>query len=473
MTAATAARTAPGPRSARPGGARSRPRRSPALVRGAFRSAFRSAFRGAFLTLSWAPLLAWVWALPAAPLAAATHHIAPGLEAEETLQEAMILAQPGDEIVLAPGTYRIANQLSLDVDDVTIRGAGMERSVLSFKGQTGGSEGILITGNGAILSDFAVEDTAGDGIKSKGVDGIALIRVRVEWTGGPKPENGAYGLYPVQSKNVLIDGAVAIGASDAGIYVGQSEHIIVRNSRAEFNVAGLEIENSFHADVHGNHLENNTGGILVFDLPDLPQQGGHHVRVFDNVSVGNNTENFAPEGNIVGIVPAGTGMLIMANSDVEVFGNRFENNRTVHLIFGSYVEETDDPDYQKHPRRIHIHHNVFGPGGDAPDDSPFGKVLREVLGTPVPDIVFDGVMPLARYLTIGMAQGDRHSIHDNDHSQDQTGADPYANADFIGYFGLGPLHRATRSLGEHDAVLAPLPPVRVTIRGQDADALGL
>ena len=35
-------------------------------------------------------------------------------------------------------------------------------------------------------------------------------------------------LYPVESTNVLIDGCVAIGASDAGIYVGQSQNIIVQ-----------------------------------------------------------------------------------------------------------------------------------------------------------------------------------------------------------------------------------------------------
>lgn len=399
----------------------------------------------------------------ASPAFSEVIRIMPGPDAEEALQEALILAQPGDEIELAPGTYAIRNQLSLDVADVTLRGAGMDASVLSFKGQTGGSEGLLVTGDGAILMDFAVEDSKGDGIKSKGVDGIAIIRVRTEWTNGPDPGNGAYGLYPVSSRNVLIDGALAIGASDAGIYVGQSENIIVRNSRAEYNVAGLEIENSYFADVHDNHLENNTGGILIFDLPDLPQQGGHHVRVFDNVSVNNNTGNFAPPGNIVGIVPAGTGMLIMANADVEVFGNRLENNRTVNLVFGSYVEETEDPNYRPHPRRIHIHHNSFGPGGQDPDDSEFGNVLREVLGAPVPNIVWDGVMTVGQYFTFGLPRGDAHAIHDNDHG----GQAPYANADFMGYFGLPWLHKVTRDIREHDAALTPLPPARVVIRGQD------
>lgn len=416
------------------------------------------------------------WALASAlAIAAATGaqakviDIAPGPDAEEELQEALILAEPGDEIVLAAGTYPIKNQLSLAVDDITLRGAGMDASVLSFKGQTGGSEGLLVTGNGAILKDFAVEDSLGDGIKSKGVDGIAMIRVRAEWTRGPNPENGAYGLYPVQSKNVLIDGSVAIGASDAGIYVGQSEHIIVRNSRGSFNVAGLEIENSFYADVHDNHLEDNTGGILIFDLPDLPQKNGHHVRVFNNTSINNNTPNFAPDGNIVAIVPAGTGMLIMATADVEVFENRFENNDTVNVIFGSYVEETEDDDYITHPRRIHIHHNTFGPSGTNPDDSEFGTVIRDILGTPVPNIVYDGVMTLRQYLTFGMPRNERHSIHDNDHA----GLPAYANADFMGYFGLKWLFEVSSDPSEHTGDLKPLEPAKVVIRGQDVSKVDL
>ncbi len=101
----------------------------------------------------------------ATPMVAATIAIAPGPEAEEQLQEALILAEPGDEIVLAPGNCAIANRLSLALDDVTLRGAGMDASILSFKGRTCGSEGLLVTGNSAILQDFAVEDTSGDGIK--------------------------------------------------------------------------------------------------------------------------------------------------------------------------------------------------------------------------------------------------------------------------------------------------------------------
>ena len=394
--------------------------------------------------------------------------ILPGPGAEAALQEALILAQAGDEVVLAAGRYDIVNQLSLANAEVTLRGAGMDASVLSFKGQTGGAEGLIVTGNGAILKDFAVEDTKGDAIKAKGVDGFAAIRVRAEWTGGPKAENGSYGLYPVQSSNVLLDGVVVKGASDAGIYVGQSQKIIVRNSRGEFNVAGLEIENCYYADVFDNVLTNNTGGILIFDLPDLPQQGGHDIRVFGNQSSGNNTDNFAPEGNIVGLVPGGTGMLIMANADVEVFDNDFADNRSVNLIIASYVEETQDANYDISPRRIHIHDNRFGISGTDPSDGEFGKILRDIFGVPVPDIVWDGVMPVWRWATVGVVAGEAHAIHDNQFAS----SEPYGNADFVGYFGLTWFHSVGRDMSEHAARLEPLAPVQVIIRGRDVNHQG-
>ena len=117
-------------------------------------------------------------------LMAEVFEIFPGENAEEALQESMVLASPGNEIVIAEGIYSIKNQLSLVVDDLTITGAGMHKTILNFASQIGGSEGFLVTGNGAILRDFAIEDTKGDAIKSKGVDGIGFVRMRVDRRAG-------------------------------------------------------------------------------------------------------------------------------------------------------------------------------------------------------------------------------------------------------------------------------------------------
>ena len=135
-----------------------------------------------------------------------------------------------------------------------------DKSVLSFDHQKGEGEGLLVTSKDVTLRDFAVENARGNGIKGKAADGISFVRLTVRWTGGPKETNGAYGVYPVSSTNVLIDHVTVSGASDAGIYVGQSKNIVVRDSRAEYNVAGIEIENSYDADVTGNVATKNAGG---------------------------------------------------------------------------------------------------------------------------------------------------------------------------------------------------------------------
>lgn len=343
---------------------------------------------------------------------AATIEISPGPAAGEALQEALILAEPGDEIALAPGRYPIVDGLSLDVDGVTLRGAGADASILDFSGQQGAGEGLLITSSKVVLEDFAVENTKGDGIKSKGSDEITFRRLRVEWTNGPDELNGAYGLYPVESRNVLIEDNLVRGASDAGIYVGQSDNIVVRRNRAEFNVAGIEIENSFRADVYENVATRNTGGILVFDLPNLEQSGGHSVRVFKNDIIQNDTENFAPEGNIVATVPRGTGMLIMANRDVHVFANRFDENAMVHIGVISYFEDYEDDAYQPHPRGIVIRDNEYGRGGFDPNGE-VGAFFAEAADGDIPDIIWDGVTPLDEWV-FGTADEDAIYVNEAD-----------------------------------------------------------
>lgn len=335
-------------------------------------------------------LLAALGLSAAVPAVAGTITVKPGANAQEALQAALIDAKPGDTVTIAAGRYELTDGLSLDIDRVTVKGAGPDKTVLSFKGQKGAGEGLLVTSDDVVLKGFAVEDSKGDGIKSKGANRIVYHDLRVEWTGGPKPTNGAYGVYPVESSDVLIDKVTVKGASDAGIYVGQSKNIIVRNSTAMYNVAGIEIENSYSADVHSNVAMHNTGGILVFDLPNLPQKGGHSVRVFKNKVVQNDTANFAPPGNIVAGVPNGTGVLIMANRDVHVFDNDIGENGSTNVFIVGYRLKFEDKDYNPLGSNILIEGNRHGRAGFAPGPQfDGGRELVAMMGG-VPPIVWDG-----------------------------------------------------------------------------------
>ena len=318
----------------------------------------------------------------------------PPISFEENLQQQLIEAESGDVIEIPAGVHSLTRSLSLNVSGVTIKGAGINSSILSFKNQQQGAEGLLVSADNFTIQDLAIEDTTGDALKVNESNNVVIRNVRTEWTNGPATTNGAYGIYPVQSTNILIDGAVAIGASDAGIYVGQSSQIIVRNSHAESNVAGIEIENSTYADVYNNVAVNNTGGILVFDLPNLPVQGGANTRVFNNEISTNNTGNFAPAGNIVGTVPSGTGLMVLANDNIEIFGNTFnENNSANILVVSYYITERpfDDPNYDPFPEYIHIHENQFNGGGTSPDSEPL-EALQSATGKPIPHVVWDGTI---------------------------------------------------------------------------------
>jgi hypothetical protein len=80
---------------------------------------------------------------------------------------------------------------------------------------------------------------------------------------------------------------VVTGAKDAAIYVGQSADIVVRRSEVHDNVTGIEIENSTNALVEENHAHHNTGGILVFLLPNNPSKVGSDTKVLRNRVVSN------------------------------------------------------------------------------------------------------------------------------------------------------------------------------------------
>nr|WP_295379985.1 parallel beta-helix domain-containing protein [Pseudoxanthomonas sp.] len=335
----------------------------------------------------------------------------------QKLHERLLDAKPGDVIEIPAGTYHFDRSLTLRADGVTIRGAGMDKTVLSFKGQKAGAEGLLVNGDDFAIENLTIQDSKGDGLKISESENITIRGVKVEWTGGPSTKNGAYGLYPVLAKNVLIEDSVSIGASDAGIYVGQSDGVIVRRSRAEQNVAGIEIENTINADVYDNVATGNTGGILVFNMPGLKQQGGN-IRVFNNKVIANNHENFGAKGTPVASVPAGSGIVVNSNDDIEIFGNEIRDNATTNIIISSvystgYKDSSKSETFDPYPERVYVHGNTLSGGGDSPDgfDLKALKVAMYGLRGNFPDVLWDGYYNKDRKVD-GQARGPEICLRD-------------------------------------------------------------
>lgn len=301
---------------------------------------------------------------------------------------AFVSARPGDVIEFGCGFFDIDSTLLLShVEDITVKGCGRDKTVLSFKNNNA-PEGILIdSANGIRISDLTVADTDGNGFELRTADHVTLTNVRAFWSsnGGrtsPEaisaadadaegsfasklhvactappirnpnvPENailggttspdytpsdraGRYGIYPVKSRNVLVEKSESVGASDAGIYVGQSSNIIIRDSRAVYNVFGFEIENVQVGMYENNLAECNTGGFLVYDLDKLTQYGSRTI-VRGNVARNNNTYNFT-EGGFVANVPPGSGMITLSYDRIDIYDNVFEDNNTGGILHVSY-----------------------------------------------------------------------------------------------------------------------------------------
>ena len=98
--------------------------------------------------------------------------IEPSPNAQDEIQEALILAEPGDVISLSKGTYELNHGLSLDVSDVSIVGKGMYETILDFSNQETGAQGLLVTSDNVLMQDFAIENAKGDAIKS-----LSLIHI--------------------------------------------------------------------------------------------------------------------------------------------------------------------------------------------------------------------------------------------------------------------------------------------------------
>ena len=360
-----------------------------------------------------------------------TQPAANSAEFEKQLQEKLVNAKEGDVIELPEGTYAISRPLILDgVKNVTIKGKGMDKTILSFKGQKDGAEGLRVTANGIVLEDFAIMDAKGDNIKLTDVTNVTIRRIKCGWSNVHATTNGSYAIYPVQCTNILIEDCDVFGSSDAGVYVGQSKNIIVRRNKVHDNVAGIEIENCMDADVYENMSYNNTGGLLVFDNPDLPVKNGFRCRAHNNKIYDNNTVNFGAKGTSVSEIPAGTGVILMATNQCEVYSNEITNHNSVSAAIISYLvlkRPYKDTLYDPYCGGISIHDNVIRRGAGKMDISvTFGRLLHGIFADKVPDIIYDGTVNPAYKNNDGSLKEDQRICIKN------NGNVSFSNLDFSG-----------------------------------------
>lgn len=323
-------------------------------------------------------------------------------QSETAIDTAFEMAAPGTTLAFGCGTFKFTNTIALlGTPNLTVKGAGIDKTILDFSNQTAGADGLDAQNSDHLtLYNFTVQNPKQNAIKVLSSTDVIFEAVKTAWTAPMNTNNGPYGIYPVSVQGVLIENCVITGASDSGVYVGQSQNAVVRGNQVYGNVAGIEIENTWGAVVENNDSHDNTGGILVFDLPNLPQEGGHDVRVINNQVINNNTPNFATPGDIVSKVPSGTGILVMANHDVEVSGNTVSGSNSFGIAVVSYFSTLipiTDASYYPYPYDVFVHDNTLSGNGTKPDSTTaIGLLLSSSVttfpGGHGPDLVYDGAI---------------------------------------------------------------------------------
>ncbi|MCA9593218.1 MAG: right-handed parallel beta-helix repeat-containing protein [Myxococcales bacterium] len=361
----------------------------------------------------------------------------PGANDDESVQTAFSDAKSGSTICLCPGTYSFTKELDLNVPNVTVKGLGasIEDTVMDYAEQTVDDDGFSVTSDGFTIENIWLKNTPGNGIVVTGASDVTFRKLKVSWDAGSVTANGAYAVYPVKSKNVIVEDTEVIGAADAGIYVGQCDKAIVRNSKVHGSVAGIEIENTTDAEVYGNEAYDNSAGILVFVLPNLEKKDGMRALVHDNNVHDNNHENFAEKGSIVSNVPPGTGMLVLAADQTEIKNNTIENNQSVGVLVVSMktldlvLATTPDPATDPYPEQTYIHDNTFTNNAQSPQGildlfklAPLENVIwdGQVNGTVTGDVLCLGDPPLPSFRNFnaaggGLADNAKHSTDASPH----------------------------------------------------------
>lgn len=295
----------------------------------------------------------------------------------ETIQQAVDRSGPGDTIEVPYGIYH--ESVVLDWSDVKLIGIPNEIGEWPvIDGEGTRSDGLIASGNNFEMAFFSVKNYTSNGVLVEGATGVYLHDMYIENT-------GVYGVYPVRCTDVLIERIEATLMNDAAIYAGKSQDVIIRDTLTYGNVIGIELENTVTGEVYNNVAHDNTVGIFIDLLPQLPSKVSLYTKVYDNLVENNNGENFGTPGTAVALIPPGTGILILAADEVEIYNNTIRGNKTGGLaVFNLGIGfDANEIDVGPNPEHVYAHDNIYENNGY--DADPF---VKNMLGKGF-DIIWD------------------------------------------------------------------------------------
>ena len=302
-----------------------------------------------------------------------------------TIQAAVDAADPGDIIVVPPGTYQ--ESVLVTTDELTIQG-----SSAAILDASGFPDGIHVGADGWVmgpddvptcppiavrhftLRGLTIRNADQNGVFLSGVEGYTL-------THGTYLDNGDYGLFPECSHQGSIAFNTVHGGADACIYVGNDVGASITDNHATGCTLGIEIENSRDLVVRRNRVTDNTAGLLAIVNPLLPRPTTENLLIEQNVIVRNNRPNQSVEPELA-MIPSGTGMLNVGSDMLIIRGNVVADHDTFGLVIAQNPRAAEDPRIEPHPDGNQVQRNVvLGNGRHPVDTLPGGDIVYDGSGT--------------------------------------------------------------------------------------------
>ncbi|WP_030600305.1 right-handed parallel beta-helix repeat-containing protein [Streptomyces fulvoviolaceus] len=269
-----------------------------------------------------------------------THVVFPG----ESIQKVVDAAEPGDTVLLTPGTYR--ESVKVSTPGLTLRGMGRGTVIQPATKKAAnscaeGGNGICVVGTkdknvkGVTVASLTVTGFARTGVFAMATDGLTVRNVTAV-------KNGVWGIAQERSVRGVFRKNTARDNGDAGLFLANAikaeegaadtEGTVVARNRLEGNRIGITVRRLRNLTVADNHITGNCAGVFVVGDENKPKAGALTVR--DNRIARNNKS--CPKSSRLDALQ-GSGIVLTGAEDTLVTGNRVTDNAGNSSMSGGIV----------------------------------------------------------------------------------------------------------------------------------------